>query len=195
MTDNLPNYAGMEPPDDTPPEGYTTHERRAEVLQLIERAGSPFAINQSRLAERYGVHRSTISRDMARLRESIDEHLGDDAKLLTRTLLEKTVRELQGEGEWKAAWDVVMDWNEWLAELGEQHREPDRSEVDVDVDSRHAEVAYKIVREDDAPVLEADPETVDYDALGFTAAPDGDVEVDPVDDGSDKPQKGDRNAE
>jgi hypothetical protein len=183
MTDNLPNYATMEPPEDTPVDQYSTHERRAEILHLIKEAGSPFAITQVRLAERHGVHESTISRDMDRLRESIDDHLGNDAKLLTRTLLEKTVQELQAEGEWKAAWDVVMDWNEWLADLGEQHREPDRSEVDVDMDARTAEVSYTVVREGEVGDLPTDNETggVDFEALGFAEGPAG-VDVEAVGD-------------
>jgi len=179
MTDNLPNYAAMEPPDSTPATEYSTHQRRADILRRIREAGSPFAITQSRLADRYDVHESTISRDMNRLRESIDDHLGNDAKLLTRTLLEKTVRELQAEGEWKAAWDVVMDWNDWLAAVGEQERAPDRAEVDVDVDARTTEVAYTIVREEpDLPIDEAGG--VDYGDLGFTQGPGGEVPVEAV---------------
>ena len=170
MTANLPNYAALEPPDGKPVAEYSTHERRAEILRLLREAGSPFAIKQVRLADRYNVHESTISRDMDRLRESVAEYLGQDAKLTTRTLLEKTVRELQNEGEWKQAWDVVMDWNEWLAEVGEQHREPARSEVDVR--SRHAEVAYTVVREgDDEPLPTTEDGTVDHEDLGFTSAP------------------------
>jgi len=179
MTENLPDYATFEVPDGKAPTAYSTHERRAELLRIIRSAGTPHAVTQSRLAERFDVHRSTISRDMDRLRESVADHLGDDAKLTTRVLFEKTVRELQNEGEWKQAWDVVMDWNEWLADLGEQHREPAKSELDVR--SRHSEVAYTIVREgDDEPLPTTDDdaggETVDHEALGFTSSPVG-VEV------------------
>lgn len=180
MTDNLPDYTALEPPDGKPPEEFTTHERRADVLRQIVEAGSPFAINQSTLANRYGVHRSTISRDMDRLRESVDELLGRDAKLTTRALYEAVVGQLLAESDWKAkkaAWDVVMDWNEWLADLGEQHREPDRSEIDVR--SRNAEVSYTIVREGDVDPLPTagDGDHVDYDELGFTSAPTS-IEVD-----------------
>ena len=176
MTENLPNYAALEPPDEKPVADYTTPERRAEILRRLKDAGSPYAVKQVDLAERYGVHESTISRDMDRLRESVADHLGQEAKLTTQALLEKTVRELQAEGEWKAAWDVVMDWNEWLADLGEQDRAPRRSEIGVDITSRHAEVAYTIVREgemDPLPTTEgdADAEAVDYDELGFTSGP------------------------
>lgn len=187
MTDNLPDYARLESPAETPPEEYSTHERRAEILQLLIQAGSPTAVKQRRLADRYGVHESTVSRDMDRLRESVDDGLGDRAKLTTRTIFEKTVRELQNEGEWKAAWDVVMDWNEWLAEIGEQHREPRRSELAVDMESRNVDVAYEVVRgEDGDPLLASEIEPVDTgeksgddvqavdgttDDLGFAATP------------------------
>ena len=178
MTENLPNYAAMDSPDGKPADECSTHERRAEILRLIREAGSPFAITQARLAERYDVHESTISRDMDRLRESVDEHLGNDAKLLTRTLLEKTVSELHAEGEWKQAWDVVMDWNDWLADLGEQHREPDR--VEADVRQRTSEVQYRVVREEPAALPTDDEDGVDFEALGFAEGPAG-VDVDAVD--------------
>lgn len=165
MSDKNPNYLAIDPPDGKPVEDYSPPERRAEILQLLIEAGSPFAIKQCRLADRYGVHESTISRDMDRLRESVDHHLGADAKLTTRAVFEKTVRELQAEGEWKSAWDVVMDWSSWLADRGAIEREPMRSELDV----RQAtvDVAYRVVREGDPDeVLDADP-----GELGFSAAP------------------------
>ncbi|MFW6435544.1 MAG: HTH domain-containing protein [Halovenus sp.] len=178
MTDNLPDYTALEPPDEKPPVEYTTHERRADVLQQIVEAGSPFAVNQTELADQYGVHRSTISRDMDRLRESVDELLGRDAKLTTRALYESIIGQLLAESDWKAkkaAWDIVMDWNEWLADIGEQHREPDRSEIDVR--SRNAEVSYTIVRGDeklqgsDGVERGTDAGHLDPEDLGFTSAP------------------------
>jgi len=178
MTENLPDYWDIEPPADTPPEDYSTHERRAEVLQLVIEAGSPYAINQSRLSDRYRVHRSTISRDMDRLRETVDDHLGRDAKLTTKAVFEAAVEELLAADDWKAtkaALDAVMDWNDWLADLGEQHREPDRVEADV----RTREVAYTVVRETpDLPITD-DGDTVDTSELGFTEAP-ADI---PIEDG------------
>jgi hypothetical protein len=185
MSDNLPDYAAVEPPDDMPMSEYDHHERRALLLRLIKRAGSPFAINQADIAERCDVHRSTICRDMDALREAIAEHIGQDAKLTTRALFEKTVAELQKEGEWKAAWNVTMDWNEWLAAIGEQEREPQR--VEADVRSAHAEVAYTVVRDgEDAELPTTDDGKVDHEALGFSKGP---VEVEavepPADGGSD----------
>lgn len=180
MTDNLPDYTDVEVPDGKPIAEYTTHERRAALLRMIRSAGSPHAISQSRAAERFGVHRSTISRDFDRLRESVADRLGDDAKLTTWALFERTIQELHAEGEWKQAWDVAMDWNDWLADLGAQHREPERSEVDVR--SRNLDVTYEIVREgDDEPLPRTADGDVDHEDLGFTSSP---VTID-VDEGDD----------
>lgn len=175
MTDDLPNYIAIEPPDEKPLEEYTHHERRAALLRRVQAAGSPYAITQAREAERFGVHRSTISRDMDRLRESIDEHLGADAKLTTRVLFQSIVDDLLAADDWrakKAAWDILMDWNDWLADLGAQHREPQQSALDVEMRSQNVEVAYQLVRGDEEePLPTTESGTVDHDALGFTAAP------------------------
>ena len=104
MTENLPNYATTEPPEGKPTEEYTTHERRAEILQLLTETGSPFAIKQVRLAERYDVAESTISRDMDRLRESVAGHLGDDAKLTTRTLFASSRPRVSGRRRGTSRW-------------------------------------------------------------------------------------------
>jgi len=189
MTDDLPDYSALEPPAEKPAAEYSHHERRAEILRLLIKRGSPNAVNQSRLADRYDVHDSTISRDMNRLRESVNDHLGKSAKFTTRTLYQHVVEELLEEDDWratKAAWDVAIEWNEWLQDVGEQHREPDR--VEADVRSRATEVQYRVVRGDpdaDAVAEEGDElATVegsqDYDDLGFTAAPGGEVDVEAV---------------
>lgn len=179
MASEPPDYTALEPPVDTSPDEYDTHERRAEILDLLVEAGNPFDIKQVRLADRYDVHESTISRDMDRLRESVDEHLGTDAKFTTRTLYQNLVKDLLAEDDWKAkakAWDIQMDWNRWLADLGEQHREPKKSEIDMR--SAHVDVAYRVVREGDAEEVLEDANPAD---LGFTEAPaelpagDGDV--------------------
>jgi len=172
MVDTLPDYTTIEPPDEKPPDEYTTHERRAAILRVVFEAGTPYAVNQRRLADRFGVHESTVSRDMDRLRESIDSHLGTDAKLTTRALFERTVRELQAEGEWKAAWSVAMDWNQWLANIGAQHREPKKSELDVDMRSRSVDVAYEVVRDESGdPLPTTGDGDIDHAALGFTSGP------------------------
>lgn len=144
-TPNEPNYYAYKIPRHKQPEDYTYIERRAEILQYILQRGSPYAVHQSRLADRYGVTDGQISQDMDRLRKHVTEHLGDEAKLTTRTVFEKTVRELQAQGEWKDAWDVVMDWNNWLADIGEQRREPTHVAQDVSVDDGTTTESYSIL--------------------------------------------------
>ena len=187
MTENLPDYSTIEPPEGKRSEEYTHHERRADLLREIVDAGSPFAINQSELAEDYGVDRSTVCRDMKRIRESVDDALGADAKLTARAVFERALEDFHEADDWRAsraAFEAAMDWQQWLADLGEQHREPNRSEVDVR--SRNLDVSYQVVREgedDPLPTTEADDgtgEQVDYEALGFTNGPVG-VEVTPED--------------
>lgn len=182
MTENLPNYDSIEPPADKPRSEYSTHERRAEVWQAIRSAGSPGRVNKAALAREYGVHRSTIYRDFERLREWVDDSLGEDAKLTTRAVFEKVVDELLASDDWrakKAALDAVMDWNEWLAELGEQHREPDRLEADVR--SRAESVRYEVLQEAPSDLPTDDGGGVDYEALGFAEGPVG-IDVEPVED-------------
>lgn len=180
MTENLPDYATIELPDGTPRAEYTTHERRAEVWRAIKAAGSPARVNKAQLARRYDVSRDTIYRDLERLREWAGDSLGEDAKLTTRAVFEHVVDELLTDEDWrakKAAFDVVMEWNEWLGDLGEQHREPDRAELDVR--QRTSEVQYRVVREEPAE-LPTDEESggVDFEAIGFAEGPAGvDVEA------------------
>jgi hypothetical protein len=177
------DYANISIPEDEPPEEYHYTARRAEILQRIEEVGSPAGVNQSELAERYDVDPSQISRDFDALGEYVAEALGSRDKLATRAMFHRVVRDLLEEDDWratKAAWDVVSEWNDWLADLGEQHREPDKSEVDVEMDARTAEVSYTIVRgaEGDAdPLPTSDEGDVDYEDLGFTTAP-ASIEVD-----------------
>jgi len=189
MTENLPNYDAIEPPEGTPKAEYTTHERRADVWRSIKSAGSPTRVNKADLARRYDVNRSTIYRDLDRLREWAADSLGEDATLTSRAVFETVVEELLDADDWrakKAALDAVMDWNEWLQDIGEQHREPDR--VEADVRQRTSEVQYRVVREESAD-LPADPDTggVDFEALGFAEGPAG-VDVEAVEDleGSDE---------
>jgi hypothetical protein len=172
VTHNV-DYTTVDVPDGKPPEEYHYTERRAEIFSLIEAAGSPQRMNQSDLARRYDVDQSQISRDIDALGEYVAESLGQRAKLTTRMMFKRVVGDLLEEDDWrasKAAWEVVTEWNEWLADLGEQHREPDKSEVDVDLDARSTEVSYTVVREE--PELPVDGGgRVDYDDLGFSQAP------------------------
>ena len=49
------NHEAVDIPDDKPPSEYHWTERRAEILQLIAKAGHPDSISPTRLADRYDV--------------------------------------------------------------------------------------------------------------------------------------------
>ena len=182
MTDNLPNYDAIEPPADKPKAEYSTHERRAAVWREIKAAGSPSGVNKAALAREYDCSRKTVYRDLARLREWADETLGDDATLTTRAVFESVLGDLLESDDWrakKAALEAVMDWNEWLAAVGEQHREPDRLEADVR--ARSENVRYEVLRDPPEELPTDDAGGVDFDALGFAEGPVG-LEVEAVED-------------
>lgn len=172
---NPVDYASVNVDEDKPPEEYHYTERRAEIFRFVEQSGSPARINQSQLAERYGVTQGQISQDMDALGEFVDEALGQRAKLTTRSMFKRVVDELLDADDWratKAAWEVVAEWNEWLADIGAQHREPDKSELDVEMDVQTREVAYTVVRGGSVQDFPTDATGgVDYSDLGFTEAP------------------------
>lgn len=173
MTNSI-DYSTIDIPSDESPAEYHYTVRRAEILKRILQAGSPAGINQTELADRYDVTQGQISQDVDTLGEHVAESLGSRATLETRAAFERIRRELYDAGEWKQAWDVIMDWNDWLAKVGAQEHEPRRSELDVDMKSRHAEVAYQIVRGDDGEpesLPKTDSGDVDYEAIGFSAGP------------------------
>lgn len=189
MANNI-DYATVEVPADKSPANYQYTERRAEILEIVLSAGSPSRMRQQDLADRYDVDQSTISRDMDAIGDHVAEHLGNRAKLTTRAAFQRVVNDLLDEEDWrakKAAFDVVMDWSEWLADRGELDRAPRRSELDIDMRSRHSEVSYQVVREGEdepLPMTETDDgeQTVDYEALGFSSGPaELDVETGDVD--------------
>jgi hypothetical protein len=192
MSRDLPNYERVPIPDDVDPAEYSTHQRRAAVLEEILAAGSPSAINQARLAERFDVHESTISRDMDRIGEALLENIGaENAVVDAYAHMQQTIEELQAEDRWKWAWDVRRDWLDFLLEHGAVERAPEKSEVDMDVRSRRSEVSYRVVREGDdeaLPTTETSDgeETVDYEALGFTSGP-AEIDVETPDGGGSDP--------
>jgi len=128
MSNNI-DYRGVELPEDKSPTEYHYTERRAEILQLIEEAGHPRAINQTRLADRYGVTQGQISKDVERIRthivENIDETTVDS---ITETVYQKSIRELVSNDEYDKAVKAVESWNDWLMDRGKVEKEPDKVE-------------------------------------------------------------------
>lgn len=118
------DYGQVEVPGEKPPEEYHYTERRAEILQLVLRAGGPPAVNQSTLAERYQVDPSTISRDLDRLSDSISSRLGQHIDLTVKSAFDKAVSELHSEGEHTEAFEVSLEYARWLGDRGAVDTEP-----------------------------------------------------------------------
>lgn len=91
-------------------------ERRAELLQLVREAGHPDDLNQTELAERYGVSQQQISKDMKRLGEAIREGLDADRRALrVDSVVQRSIRALLDKGEHRKAAKTAMEWDEWVA--------------------------------------------------------------------------------
>jgi len=124
MSDSQTNYRAVNIPADTAPPDYSYTARRAEILQLVEEAGHPDSLNQSRLADRYDVAPSTISRDFDRIREFIQESIGAHRHAISASVYRKAIREFTERGDYDDAIDAVESWNEWLREEGARNVEP-----------------------------------------------------------------------
>jgi len=124
------DYRAVNVPEQKPPGEYSYVERRAEQLQLIEEAGHPRAISQTRLADRYDVSQGQISQDIDRLRTYITEHI-DETKVdaITETVYQKAISELVDQGEYMEAVKATEKWNNWLMDRGKVEEEPDKVDV------------------------------------------------------------------
>lgn len=179
------DYSAIEVPEDKDPSEYSYHQRRADLLDRILEAGTPDAINQSELArEVYDCDQSTISNDVSKLGDYIGDHIGSEAYLETKAVYSKAITGLIEEGdagEWrayKAAADVIDKRNQWLGDIGVQHREPQRSEVELEADHKGgANGGYRIVEDPEAVLEGEDDDTLSDEAegaegdLGFSEAP------------------------
>ena len=137
MGDKVTDYYHVEPPSEKDPPQYSTYERRAEVLDILIASRSPKSVNRTRLAERYDVAVSTITRDIDRLGEAVSEMFDEQSIILeTRALREEVVNSLLQEDSWrakKAALDAHFDWvrflgyDEVLADTAEDSNEEDET--------------------------------------------------------------------
>jgi len=92
-------------------------ERRAEILQLIHEAGHPQDVNQTELAERYGVSQQQISKDFKRIGQAVRESLDDDRRALSvHAVVQRSIRGLLDEGEFYKAGQLAIEWDEWVSD-------------------------------------------------------------------------------
>ncbi|SDG45587.1 DeoR/GlpR family DNA-binding transcription regulator [Halorientalis regularis] len=125
-----PDYESLELPT-KPPSEYSWRERRKELLQLVKQAGHPDALNQTELAERYGVSQQQISKDLDRLAEYASDTLGQRRDLVSEAVFHRAMEGLMEQEEYRKAARTVADWNEWLdhrVEIAELRDRLDRVE-------------------------------------------------------------------
>ena len=131
------DYGAVEIPDDEPPEEYHWTGRRAEIYQLIKKAGHPDSISPTRLADRYNVSKSQISQDKSRLQEFMVEQIDEtQVDAITSTVFQTAIQELMDNDEYRKAVKTVADWNEWLGDRGHVEREPDRLEANLSIEDQ-----------------------------------------------------------
>ena len=110
------DYSSVEIPDIEPSEYHYT-QRRARLLQLVEEAGHPDALNQTELAERFGVSQQQISKDLDRLSTYARDRLEsrDRRAFTVDSVLQRCIREMLDEGEWRQAAKTALEYEEWAA--------------------------------------------------------------------------------
>lgn len=98
---------------------YSYVERRAELLQLVEEVGEPKALNQTVLADRYGVTQQQISKDLDRLASHVREMLSDRDRraFVVESVVRRLIRGLLDEEEYRKAATTAMDYDEWITEF------------------------------------------------------------------------------
>lgn len=110
-----PDYASVEIPT-KPPSEYSYVERRADILQQVRDLGHPRELNQSEVAERFGISQQQVSRDLDRLGEYVKEELPARSHLTTDSVVQRALRGLVADEEWHKAGKMAMEWHEFVEE-------------------------------------------------------------------------------
>jgi len=107
-------------------------KRRTEILKLIIEAGHPRAISQQSLAKHYKVSQVAICKDIQAIATEIKENMPKEAEFITHVVMESAIKALSKspdpDQKFKAA-KLIMDWNNYLFEMGKQKRVPQRHEI------------------------------------------------------------------
>jgi hypothetical protein len=124
------DYRAVVIPDEKSPEEYTYAERRAEILNFVERVGYPQALNQSELARRYDTSPQNVHNDLNVLREFIVEEIDTTrTDSFSKMVFENSIRELVDRGDHKDAVNALSKYNSWLFDRGYQDKSPEKKEI------------------------------------------------------------------
>jgi len=128
----MTDYSQIPVPNDKPPAEFTYNERRAEILQLIERKGHPWGFNYTQLGERYGVTRQQIAKDFDRIKDWYGDKIGEDATQASDLAYRRIVQEHMDNGDYEKARRALDSWNGWLEDRGFEDKEPEQHEIEHD---------------------------------------------------------------
>jgi len=143
------DYLSIPIPEDKKPEEYTYLERRAEILHIILKYGSPYYYTQQTLAKRYGVNQSLICHDMKAIKEYIEANVGKDIRAVTDALYRAAIQKAIKDGDFKTAITFVEKWNNWLWNIGAVEKEPQKIEINQS-NAVIDEIIREIREQDDA---------------------------------------------
>jgi len=112
---NQPDYSAVDLPSKDPTE-YSYVERRAELLQRVKEAGEPSVLNQTELADTFGVSQQQISKDLDRLATHIRDRMIDRDRraFVVENVVRRSIRGLLDEEEYRKAAQTAMDYDDWI---------------------------------------------------------------------------------
>lgn len=158
------DYMNIKVPEGKRPEEYHYTQRRADILQnhiLGSDPPTPWSVNQSELAKRYGVSQPQISEDINNhLKPYLKDHLTEHAEVDTHAFIKdiaETIRadaaELRTQGDYdkasaaeRRALKAISEWWEWMFSTGQKDRAPDKMELDhrMEVEKRERKVYMNV---------------------------------------------------
>ena len=112
---NQPDYSAVDLPSKDPTE-YSYVQRRAELLQRVKEAGEPSVLNQTELADTFGVSQQQISKDLDRLATHVRDRMIDRDRraFVVESVVRRSIRGLLDEEEYRKAAQTAMDYDDWI---------------------------------------------------------------------------------
>jgi transcriptional antiterminator len=112
---NQPDYSAVDLPSKDPTD-FSYVERRAELLQRVKEAGEPSVLNQTELADTFGVSQQQISKDLDRLATHVRDHMIDRDRraFVVENVVRRSIRGLLDEEEYRKAAQTAMDYDDWI---------------------------------------------------------------------------------
>lgn len=117
--DSTPDYGDVPVPTRTPREEFSAEERRAEILQIITELGHPSRVNQTELADRYGVSQPMIHKDLDAIADHVAARVGDRHELEIESVFQRSIKGLLNDEEWRKAARTAKDYADWMSERTE----------------------------------------------------------------------------